>query len=533
MGGVCTDADVTSNHRSLPQLSGFVGCGHPEALVEALRARHDATSTPRRLHLVVVAAVGDGRGRGAGRLAPLLTDGALTYAWIGLCPELAKTIDAGALAACHNLPLGVVSHFFRDVAARRPGPVTRIGLGTFVDPRHGGGKRGPRTRKEVVSVVKLNGEEYLHYAPPPRIDVALLRGTAADADGNISLAREALLGDALNQAMAAHNSGGRVVVQVEKIVPTGSLPPRSVTIPGSLVDGVVVTACTSPLHAQVIGVPGWDGALCGERGGGGAASPPPPPPPLTGVRRVVAHRAMLAITAPHAVVNIGVGMPEGVAAMVADRGGRDIPHALPLTLTTEAGSFGGVPAGGRAFGASAHPTAQIPCASMLDLYNGGAIDVAVLGAAQVSPSGDVNVSRFPGRAPGCGGFIDISQSARSVVFVLTLTSGGLKARVTPDGRLAIEREGKHRKFVDAVDEVTFAAASAGGRRILYVTERAVFRLRTPAEGDGLELIEVAPGIDPQADVLSRMGFAPSVVAGGPRLMDGRCFEEVGEKRGER
>lgn len=475
-----------------------------------------------------MAAVGDGRGRGAGRLAPLLTDGALTYAWIGLCPELATAIDGGALAACHNLPLGVVAHFYRDVAAHRPGPITRIGLGTFVDPRHGGGKRGPRTRKDVVSVVKLNGEEYLHYTPPPRIDVALLRGTAADADGNVSLAREALLGDALNQAMAAHNSGGRVVVQVESIVPAGSLPPRCVTIPGALVDAIVVIEPTSPLHAQVIGVPGWDGALCGERGGG-SASPPPPPPPLTGVRRVVAHRTMLAITAPHAIVNIGVGMPEGVAAVVAERGARDIPRALPLTLTTEAGSFGGVPAGGRAFGASAHPTAQIACASMLDFYNGGAIDVAILGAAQVSPSGDVNVSRFPGRAPGCGGFIDISQSARAVVFVLTLTSGGLRARVTHDGRLAIEREGKHRKFVETVDEITFAAASAGGRKILYVTERAVFRLRMPAEGGGLELIEVAPGIDPQADVVSRMAFAPAVVAGGPRLMDGRCFEEVGKR----
>lgn len=215
---------------------------------------------------------------------------------------------------------------------------------------------------------------------------------------------------------------------------------------------------------------------------------------------------------------------QGVAALIAERGALDIPASLPLTLSTEAGSLGGVPAGGRAFGAAAHPTSQIPTASMLDLYNGGAIDVCVLGAAEVGPTGDVNVSCFPGRAPGCGGFIDISQSARAVVFVGTLTSGGLDARVE-GGRLVIKREGRHAKFRRRVQEVTFAASTnPPGRRVLYVTERAVFRLRAPGEGGGLELVEVAPGVDAARDVLARMEFAPAVAAGGVGLMDGRCFE---------
>jgi propionate CoA-transferase len=321
---------------------------------------------------------------------------------------------------------------------------------------------------------------------------------------------------------AAHNTGGRVVVQVSRLVPRGALPPRSVAIPAALVDAVVVVDAASPLHAQVIGVPHWDGSLCGEGGEGGTPAPPDTRARVTGVRRVVAHRAMLAIDAPHALINVGVGMPEGVAALVAERGALDIPAALPLTLSTEAGSFGGVPAGGRAFGAAAHPTAQIPMASMLDLYNGGAIDVCVLGAAEVSPSGDVNVSSFPGRSPGCGGFIDISQSARAVVFVGTLTSGGLDARVQ-GGRLTIVREGRHAKFRRRVQEVTFAAATnPAGRRVLYVTERAVFRLR--AEGGGLEVVEVAPGVDLERDVLARMEFRPAVAAGGVKQMDGRCFE---------
>jgi propionate CoA-transferase len=257
------------------------------------------------------------------------------------------------------------------------------------------------------------------------------------------------------------------------------------------------------------------------------------------VRRIVAHRALLALGSlarPGALINIGVGMPEGVAALVPVAGPAHIPASLPFTLSTEAGAIGGTPAGGRLFGAALHPAAFTSTAAMLDLYNGGALAVAVLGMAEVNAAGDVNVSRFPGRTPGCGGFIDISQSARSVVFVGTFTSGGLAVAVEEDGggcpRLRIAREGRHRKFRAAVVEKTFAGCSGGGRPVLYVTERAVFRLVEVDVGGGgtttststtaLELVEVAPGVDVERDVLGQMDFAPRV-ARPLGVMDARCF----------
>ena len=540
-------------------MSGFVGLGYPAALVDALRARFDATASPRSLGLLVVAAVGDGKGGGLGRLAAPGLLSRLIYAWAGASPEFTSLIAAGGLEA-HNLPLGVVSHMIRDVGAGRPGPITRIGLGTFVDPVNGGGKRGPpaarAAARDVVRRVTFPPaatppggapRTFLHYTPPRSIDVALLRGTTADEDGNIAFGREALVLDALSQAIAAHNSGGTVIVQVARVVPAGSIPPRAVIIPGVLVDRVVVVPGPQTLgFGQADPAPDAVAALCGSAsrggggGGGGGASPPPPTPaaasPLpTGVRRIVARRAMLALGAlctPGSLVNIGVGMAEGVAACVASPlAAADIPASLPLVLSTEAGAIGGAPVGGRLFGASSHAAAHVPTPTMLDLYNGGAVVCAVLGAAEVSAGGDVNVSSFPGRAPGCGGFIDISQSSRAVVFVGTFTSGGLAVAVEKGGAsgrqpmLRIVREGRHRKFKAGVAEKTFAGEAGRGRPVLYVTERAVFRLVVVGGGVAaeLELIEVAPGIDVARDVLGQMGFAPRL-ASPLGLMDGRCFE---------
>ena len=520
--------------------------------MDALRARWDATASPRGLGLLAVAAVGDGAGGGLGRLAAPGLLARLIYAWTGLSPEfgaLIADLDGGLEA--HNLPLGVVSHMIRDVAAGRPGPVTAIGLGTFVDPALGGGKRGPpaarAAARDVVRRVTFPPltpgappRTLLHYTPPPAIHVALLRGSTADTDGNVAFDREALPLDALTQAAAAHNSGGCVIVQVGRVVPAGSLPPRAVIIPGVLVDRVVVVpGPPAPLaFGQADPGPAAVAALCGGVGRGEGGGPAPHALP-TGVRRIVARRAMLALGAlcrPGALVNVGVGMAEGVAACVGSPlADADIPAALPLVLSTEAGTIGGAPAGGRLFGASAGAAAHLPTPSMLDLYNGGAIAAAVLGAAEVSGAGDVNVSSFPGRSPGCGGFIDISQSARAVVFVGTFTTGGLAVAVGGGAqpRLRIVKEGRHRKFHRAVGEVTFAGASGRGRPILYITERAVFRLVSGGRGASdmsganasseLELIEVAPGVDVTRDVLGLMDFTPRV-ASPLGVMDARCFE---------
>ncbi|KAK9817065.1 hypothetical protein WJX72_009007 [[Myrmecia] bisecta] len=498
--GIPDDATVT--------VGGFVGCGCPELLLQAVRQRFDASGQPRNMHLFNVATGGDGKGRGLDVLAAPGLVASLTYAWAGMSPKLLSLVRDHRLPAW-NLPLGVVTHMLRDVAAKRPGPVTTIGLGTFVDPRDKGGKAWP-DQQDKVELVRLGGREYLWYKVPPRIHVALLRGTTADLDGNISVEHEPIYKDELVQAMAAHNSGGVVIVQVERLVDRGSIPTRNVHIPGALVDKVVVAP--PELHWQTFASPVCDGSLTGELRAPLSALRPLP----LDERKIIAHRAMLEVDRPNMLVNLGVGMPEGFAAMVNSHSHHN-EWAGSCTMSTEAGMWGGVPAAGLRFGGAVNATAQIPCASMMDVYQGGGIDLACLGMAEVDAEGNVNVSRFTGRTPGCGGFIDISQTAKKVLFLGTFMSGGLKVSLA-DGKLQILQEGRHRKFQQRVLEKTFASSSCKGRPVLYITERAVFRFH---DGEGLELIEIAPGIDLERDVLQRMAFKP--VMHNVKLMDPRIF----------
>ncbi|KAL3142433.1 hypothetical protein ABBQ38_002764 [Trebouxia sp. C0009 RCD-2024] len=411
-----------------------------------------------------------------------------------------------------NIPLGVVSHIIRDTAAGRPGPVTPIGLGTFVDPREQGGKLTSPDQADIVHLVQVGQKQLLWYEAPPKMHAALLRGTTADLDGNISFEKEALYLDSLNMAMAAHNSGGIVIVQVERVVERGSLPTRTAHIPGAIVDKIVVAPPEN--HWMHLGSGQYDGSLSGEVRAPISAIAPLP----MNERKVIAHRAMLMIDRPHAIVNLGIGMPEGVATVCTTHGHHN-PSAMPINLSTEAGSIGGVPTGGLRFGASHNAAAHMPCATMIDFYNGGGVDVACLGMAEVDEEGNVNVSYFPPRTPGCGGFIDISQTAKKVVFVGSFTSGGLKVHLE-GSKLHIDQEGRSRKFRKKVQQKTFAASSANGRPIMYVTERAVFKL---VEGKGLELVEVAPGVDVQKHVLDLMDFEPLMPH--VKQMDPRCFSK--------
>lgn len=492
-------------------VAGFVGLGFPEYLVKALRKRFDSTQHPQKLHVVAVAACGDGKGRGLDELAVDGLVSTATFGWAGLSPKLLKMITAKKIDAW-NLPLGVVSHLLRDTAAGRAGPVTHIGLGTFVDPREQGGKLTSPDQADIVHLVQMGKRQLLWYEAPPKVHAALLRGTTADLDGNISFEKEALYLDSLNMAMAAHNSGGVVIVQVERIVDRGTMNTRNAHIPGAIVDKIVLAPAEN--HWMHLGSQHYDGSLSGEVRA-----------PISSIvalpmneRKVIAHRTMLMIDRPHAIVNLGIGMPEGVATICTTHGHHN-PSALPINLSTEAGSIGGVPTGGLRFGASHNAAAHMPCASMIDFYNGGGVDVACLGMAEVDEEGNVNVSYFPPRTPGCGGFIDISQTAKKVIFVGSFTSGGLKVHLE-GGKLQIDQEGRSRKFTKKVQQKTFAASSANGRPIMYVTERAVFKL---VEGKGLELVEVAPGVDVQKGVLDLMGFKPLM----PQVkdMDRRCFSK--------
>ena len=479
------DGDVVS-------CSGFVGIGTPEALIAALERRFVQTASPRGLGLVFAAAPGDGKERGLNRLAH---EGLIRRAVGGhwaLVPRLAALATANRIEA-YNLPLGIISNLYRDAAAHRAGTLSKVGLGTFVDPRQGGGRINDATTEALVRVMEIDGEEWLFYKAPA-INVALIRGTTADPAGNITMEREALVLDAQAAAMAAHNAKGLVIVQVERIAAAGSLDPRQVIVPGVLVDCVVLAA--GDAHQQTYAT-AYNAAFSGE-----VRIPVDrmAPAPLD-ERKLIARRCAFELPLG-GVVNLGIGMPEVVAAVAAEE--RILDH---LTLTAEPGVIGGMPQGGLDFGAAVNTQALLHQNQQFDFYDGGGLDLACLGMAEVDRLGNVNVSRFGSRLAGSGGFINISQNARKLVFAGTLTAGGLEVAIE-DGRVRIAREGKKRKFVESVQQVTFSGpvAAEKGQQVLYVTERCVFALGS----EGLKLVQVAPGIDVEREVLAQMAFRPQI-----------------------
>jgi len=483
--------------------SGFGTNGVPEELALGLAERFRQKGQPRSLTLFFGGGPGDGGERGLNCLG---IEGMLKRViggHYGLVPKIGALALEGKIEA-YNLPLGVISHMWRDIAQRLPGTASKVGLGTFVDPRLEGAKINSRTTENLVEVVRLGGEEMLYYRAP-RVNVAFIRGTTADPEGNIVMDRETLTQDTLSIAMAAKNSGGFVVAQVERVAERGSLNPRRVTVPGIMVDCVVIArpehhvqtfgSAYNPAYSSEIRVP-LD-ALASMK---------------LDERKLIARRAAFELV-PNAVVNLGIGMPEGVASIANEE--RILKY---MTLTAEPGVIGGVPASGLDFGAAVNPDAIIDMNHQFDFYDGGGLDLAVLGLAECDAEGNVNVSRFGPKLAGAGGFINITQNAKKVVFVGTFTAGGLKLAVE-DGKLRIANEGRARKFVKKVEQITFSAAQARktGTPVLYVTERCVFRLGA----EGIELIEVAPGVDIERDILAQMDFQPLVYT--PAQMDLAIF----------
>lgn len=471
---------------------GGSGAGHavPQRFIDALAEVYRGEGSPRDLTTVRVVGIGDFADRGFSQLAIPGLMRRTIGSNIGNEPRLAEMVEGGEIEG-YSFPQGVLSQLCREIAAGRPGLITRVGLHTYVDPRQTGGKQGSAT-EDLVEVVELGGREWLFYHAFP-IDVAVIRGSTTDEEGNLTLDDEAVNGEMLSMAMAARNSGGIVIAQAKRLVPAGSLIPRRVHVPGALID----YAFLDPEQTQTY-LTGYSPYYAGAERLSGTGDEEDHP---LNLRKVIARRSLLEF-APGDVGNLGFGISQEIGAIAAEEGIQDL-----LVLTVEQGVFGGVPARGADGGAGFDYQALIDQPYMFDFYDGGGIDVASLSFAEVDAEGNVNVHAFGERLRGPGGFPNISVGAKKVCFVGTLTTGGLEVAID-GGRPLIEHDGKTAKFVDRVNEITFSGriAAERGQEVRYITERAVFALIDGA----VTLIEVAEGIDPETEVIARMGFRPAV-----------------------
>lgn len=487
---------------------GFTMMGVAEEIFRALEANFKETGHPRDLTLIHAAGQSD-RVNGIQHFCHAgLLHRIIGSHW-GLAPRMAEFIHANK-AEAYCFPQGQISHLFRAMAARKSELLSRVGLRTFIDPRLEAGKMNERTQdqEDLIQLLSINGEEHLLYKSVFP-DVAILRGTTADERGNITLEDEAVLLEQISIAQATHNNGGIVIVQVKRVAKGGTLHPQKVKIPGVLVDVVVTAQNPEETHRQTCSF-FYDPAYSGDLRKPLAELEQIP----FNARKIVGRRGTLELQ-PGDVVNLGTGIPgDTIGPVMAEES-----ISEQVTLTVESGTYGGVPAGTIDFGIAANPEAIVDQPYQFDFYNGGGTDITYMGLGQVDRYGNVNVSRFGGRAIGCGGFIDITQFAKRVCYLFTFTSGGLEVE-RHDGKLRIIKEGRHRKFVDEIEQVTFSGEFAAERRqpVLYVTERAVFDLTE----DGLQLIEVAPGVDPERDVLQHIPF-PVRVSPELRTMNERIF----------
>ena len=466
------------------------GVGTPERFLEALAERYRRSGRPNAITAVHPVGCGDWGEKGMSRLAlPGLLKRQVTGS-LGNSPATMAMAAAEEIEA-YTLPQGVLSQLCREIAAGRPGLVTHVGLGSFVDPRHGGGRQTARATDEMVELITLHGREFLFYPAFP-IDVAIIRATTADEAGNLTMEREPFIGDALAMAQAAHNSGGIVIAQVERMRKAGTTPAREVKVPGVLVDAIIV----DPDQQQTYAVrysPGYSGEI--------RVPIAPHPAADLDLRTIIARRASLELF-PGCIANLGYGVSTGIARILAEEG-----LSEAVTLTVEQGIIGGLPVSGNDFGAAINYEALIEQASQFDFYDGGGLDIAFLSFAEVDGGGNVNVSRFAGKPNGSGGFIHIAQNSKTICFLGALTAGGLVASVQ-EGRLRVEKEGLHRRFVRTIEQCTYnrRVGLARGQRALFITERAVLE----ADEHGLIVLEIAPGIDLDRDVLANFEICPRV-----------------------
>ena len=498
-------AHLIPNDACVWLVAGGGGINEPSAFLEAVEARFLETGCPQGLTLCHSAGIGDKQGGGVDRFAHERMVRKVIgshWTWSVHMQELARQNKIEA----YVLPQGTMAQMTREIAGGRPGVLTKVGLGTFVDPRVEAGAMNSISEEKLADVVSVLGEEYLLYKSFP-IDVTIIRATTADEEGNLTFEQEGILTETISAAQAAKNSGGIVIAQVKRVVKKGTLKALDVRVPGFLVDAIVVDG----RQRQSL-MTEYDPALSGEYR---VPLENALPPMELNERKVIARRAAQEVKLD-SVVNLGFGMPAGVASVINEAGLID-----RIKLSVEQGLTGGVPSGGSNFGLVYNPDVILDTTHQFDWYDGGGLDLAVLSFAEFDRHGNVNVSRFGERVNGVGGFINISQSARKVIFVGTMTAGKFSC-VCKDHSLCIEREGQIKKAVADVAQISFSGLYARKRKqeVLFVTERAVFRLTD----EGVLLTEVAPGVRLKEDILDQMEFEP-LVSKQLRLMDGRLFSE--------
>ncbi|MGV0168290.1 acyl CoA:acetate/3-ketoacid CoA transferase [Furfurilactobacillus sp. WILCCON 0119] len=492
-------------------LEGFLGSDVAEEILRAIRARYDTEGHPKALEVWHASGVGDGVAKGTNNLAAKGLLKRLVGGHWGLAPQLEPLVEANDFEA-YNFPQGVLSQIFRDSAAHKPIQISRVGLGTFIDPDIEGGRLNAAAKKhDLVSKIKVHGEDYLAYEVP-KPNVAILRGTFADENGNITFDDEPLTLESTSIAMAAHNNGGKVFVQVKRVLKAGSMKPKDIRIPGLLVDYVVETADETMTMQSNTTQYNPDYINQDVIKPAGAINVP------LDAKKVIARRAAMFKKDTDQIVNYGIGKyPETVSLVLKEEGA-----AENITTTVEPGTFGGVPIGGGDFGCAISPEATIDQPYMFDFYDGGGIDITFLGLAELDQKGNINVSKFGPKIAGTGGFVNITQNTPTVIYTGTFTAGGLRESIQ-DGNLVIDQEGRRNKLVDAVEQITFSGpvAYSNQQNVYYVTERAVFKL----VANGIELIEIAPGMDLQRDILAHMDFEPQI---SPTLsyMDARIFQDA-------
>jgi propionate CoA-transferase len=494
----------------------------PDKVLAALGKRFLETGSPANLTVVFPVAVGDGYEiKGLDHLAhegmiKRLIGGSYTVARSSEQPPKIYEMIVHNKVEAYNFPMGVLMHLHREIAAKRLGIITEVGLGTCVDPRQEGGKMNDATKADLVEVIQLHGKEYLFFPSLP-INVSLIRGTTADENGNITMEHEYSTSVVLAMAMAARNSSGRVIAQVKRMVAGGTLNPQLVRVPGIMVDAIVIDEHQKlttgidhdPAASGELRIP-WDtlGSV-----------------PMDPVRQILVRRTLLELKKGD-IVNLGFGITSLVPQIAMEEGVLDL-----LTFTTEHGAIGGFPYSGIQFGGSINPQALIEASSQFDFIDGGGPNVICLSFAEVDQEGNVNVTKLrhlPHVLAGVGGFIDLIQNARKIVFCGTLTAGGFRADVS-EGRLNISQQGRVRKLVDRVQQISFNGrlAREKGQHVVYITERGVFHL----EPQGLILREIAPGVDLEKDLLRHIGFKPEV-ARDLKTMDAAIFrpERIGLKQ---